>query len=135
MDWVLLLGVAIAAGIVIRIYMNVHKARRQRLDTEDWDSRLVAKLRAQGANPFEPHQVDFFFALPDDLATGAVNAELEREGFTVDVKAVPENPEFPFSLHAAKSMRLSGPDMSDLSRRLRLLAHEHRGRYDGWTSR
>ncbi len=134
MDWFVLLVVALAVGIVVRIYLNLRKVRRQRFTQDNWDERMVAKLRAQGANPFEAHAVDFFFALPDDQAAAAVNAQLEREGFTMDLKAVAESREFPFSLHATKSMRLSGPDMSELSRRLRALAQQHHGRYDGWTS-
>jgi hypothetical protein len=132
MNFVMILLCAVAVGIVLRIFFNVRKARRRQ--AQDWDTRLIAQLRARGSDPFQPHGVDFFFALPDHEACAAINQKLEAEGFRVDVKAVPENTEFPFSLHAAKTMRVHATEMRELSRRFGELANEHRGRYDGWGS-
>lgn len=64
----------------------------------------------------------------------AINALLEAEGYTVNIKAVPENVDHPFSLHARKSMRLSVPDMRELSQRFTALAVAQGGRYDGWAA-
>jgi hypothetical protein len=100
----------------------------------DWDTKLIAELRKRGQDPFQPHDVNFFFALPDEPACTAINRELEKEGFQVDIKAVPDNKEFPFSLHATRNMRLHAPDMQALSRRFNELATLHKGRYDGWGS-
>ena len=63
-----------------------------------------------------------------------VRYNLEAEGFRVDIKAVPENREFPFSLHATKNMRVHAGDMKELSRRFTELAVAQHGRYDGWGS-
>ena len=59
---------------------------------------------------------------------------LEAEGFRVDVKAVPDDKEFPFSLHATKNMRVHALEMKEYTRRFKLLATAHAGRYDGWGS-
>lgn len=132
MEWLLILVIAAGLGVLFRIYTKVRNLRRTGQD--DWDSRTINRLRKQGSDPFAPHDVDFFFALPDDNATRAVNAQLESEGYSVDVKAVPDNPDLRFSLHARKSMRLSVPEMRELSRRFTELALAHGGRYDGWAA-
>jgi hypothetical protein len=62
-----------------------------------------------------------------------VRARLEPE-FSVDVKPMQEEAEFPFSLHATKTMRLILPDMQALSARMSALAAEFHGRYDGWAA-
>jgi hypothetical protein len=100
---------------------------------DNWDTKLVTELRKRGQDPFQPHDVNFFFALPDEPACTAINQQLESEGFTVDVKAVPGN-EFPFSLSATRNMRVDAPEMKAHSRRFRELAKAHNGRYDGWGS-
>jgi hypothetical protein len=131
-SWLLI--VLVAAGLVAlaRIYVKVRAVRK--LAQDDWDSRTIDRLRKAGSDPFKPHDVDFFFALPSEEATRAVNAQLEVEGFAVDIKAVPDTTELPYSLHARKSMRLSVPDMRELSRRFGALAEAQGGRYDGWAA-
>ena len=132
-DW--LIAFAIIAGVVIaaRIYMSVRKLRRELAERQDWDTKVIERLRrAPGADPFKAVEVDFFFGLPDEVASQAVNAVLEQEGFVVDIKAVPEDKEFPYSLHARKGLRLSVPEMKGYSRRFTVLAEQNRGRYDGW---
>lgn len=133
MDWMMLLMAAAGVAIVARVYVALRKTRREQ-QADDWDSRLVREMRKRGQDPFQPHDVDFFFALPDGEAATAINQALEAEGFRVDVKAMPDNKEFPFSLHATKNMRVHAPEMRELSRRFGLLATTHRGRYDGWSS-
>jgi 7-keto-8-aminopelargonate synthetase-like enzyme len=132
MKWLFFLFIAAAVAIILRVLVLFRKARRQR--TQDWDEKLVSQLRARGQDPFQPHAVDFFFALPDEQSCAAVNEQLETDGFRVDVKAVPENKEFPFSLHATKSMRVHAMEMRERSRRFNEMALAHRGRYDGWSS-
>jgi regulator of ribonuclease activity B len=132
-SWWLLLFVVIAAGaVVLRFIQSVRKGRE--VHGQDFDAKLISQMRAKGMDPFQDHDVDFFFALPDETASAAVNRQLEALGFRVDVKAVPQNAEFPFSVHGCKRMRLHVPEMQELSRRFRALATAHRGRYDGWSS-
>ena len=134
-EW--LLGVAVVAGVVVvvRVYMSLKKLREDLAAGGDYDTRTVERIRrAPGADPFKPLNVDFFFGLPDEDATRAVNAALETEGFAVDIKATPDDPVFPFSLHGIKAMQLAVPVMKDYSRRFKLLAEANRGRYDGWTA-
>jgi hypothetical protein len=133
MQYLLLaLVVLSAAAVFFRFYTTMKKGRE--VHGEHWDEKLVTELRKRGQDPFEPHDVNFFFALPNSAACTAINSELEKDGFRVDVKAVPDNPEFPFSLHATRNMRIHTPDMKAFSRRFNELARIHKGRYDGWGS-
>jgi hypothetical protein len=132
MSWLLIILIVAGFGILARIYFKVRNLRSGA--QEDWDSRIIDRLRKAGSDPFKPHDVDFFFGLPSQDAAQVVNAQLEQEGFAVDLKAVPENTDFPYSLHARKTMRLAVPDMRELSRHFTELVHQHGGRYDGWTA-
>jgi hypothetical protein len=132
MQWLLLLLVVLAgAAVIFRFYTTMKKGKE--VHGQDWDTKLIAELRKRGQDPFQPHDVNFFFALPDEPACTAINRQLESEGFQVDVKAVPGN-EFPYSLSATRNMRIHAPEMKELSRRFAELAKTHRGRYDGWGS-
>lgn len=117
--------------IVVRVYFKLRAAQRERVAS--WDAQLIERLRSRGYLPFNDYSVDFFLALPDQAATQAVRARLEPE-FSVDIKPMQDEADFPFSLHASKSMRLILPDMQALSARMTALATEFRGRYDGWAA-
>lgn len=126
--------VALIAALVVvggRMFMKLRAAASNR--AEGWDEQLIARLRSAGYAPFRDYPVDFFLALPDELACQGVRARLEPE-FQVDVKALDEDREFRFSLHASKSMHLIVPEMQQVRRRLTALASEFRGRYDGWAA-
>lgn len=127
---ILVAGAGIVA--VFRIYTNLRKLRKD--EYEDWDSRIIAQLRAQGSDPFRPYDVSFFFAVPSESTGLSLQQRLQAEGFAVDLKPVPESSEHPFSLHASKALRLSVPDMREYSKRFSALAKELGGRYDGWTA-
>lgn len=132
MTWfVLALVVFAGAAVIYRFYTTVKKGRE--VHGMDWDTKLIAELRKRGQDPFAPHDVNFFFALPSETACAAVNRQLESEGFKVDVKAV-DNPEFPFSVSASKNMRVHAQEMKEFSRRFGALAVANQGRYDGWGS-
>ena len=132
MSWLVVLVVLAGVAAIYKGYTTLKKGRE--LHDSDWDNKLIAELRKRGQDPFQPHDVDFFFALPNEAACAAINRQLESEGYRVDIKAVPENTEFPFSLHATKNMRVHGPEMKELSRRYSALAKVNLGRYDGWGS-
>jgi hypothetical protein len=132
MRWVLIALVAAGLAALVRIYFSLQLLRRRRDD--DWDAKMVERVRSQGVDPFQPQEVDFFFALPDAASCDAVRAALQAEDLQVDIKSVHENTTHPFSLHASKALRLAVPDMQETSRRYRLLAEAHRGRYDGWAA-
>jgi hypothetical protein len=133
MRWFLLAFVVFAVvAVIYRFYSTMKRGRE--VHGADWDTKLITELRKRGQDPFQPHDVNFFFALPDDVSCTNVNRQLEAEGFRVDVKAVPENTEFPFSVSATKNMRIHAPEMKELSRRFRTLALANKGRYDGWGS-
>jgi hypothetical protein len=117
--------------IAARVYFKLRAAARNRVAS--WDAQLIERLRARGYVPFNDYPVDFFLALPDEAACQKVRARLEPE-FSVDIKPMQEEAEFPLSLHATKTMRLILPDMQALSARMTALAAEFQGRYDGWAA-
>jgi hypothetical protein len=124
----------VGAGLALaRIYFNVKKLK-DAAKSDSYDARIIERLRAAGSDPFQPHAVDFFFALPNEQAYGAVASELERDGFSVDSHSMPDSTDLPLSLHASKLIRLSVPEMKELSQRFTQLATRNGGRYDGWTA-
>jgi hypothetical protein len=131
--WFVVFVLLAAAVVVARFIQSVRKGRE--VHGQDFDTKLISQLRAKGMDPFKDHDVDFFFALPDDVAGAAVNKALESKGFRVDMKAVPGTAEFPLSVHASKTMRLNAEEMRELTRQFRELAAANRGRYDGWSSK
>lgn len=133
MSWVLTLLFVAGAAALGRIYYGIRKMKEK--SQKDWDARLIERLRAAGSDPFAPHDVDFFMAMPSEGAGQAVQTILEAQGYRVDVKPAPENPgDHPFSLHASKAMRLSLPGMRELTAQFKDLAKAHGGHYDGWSA-
>jgi hypothetical protein len=133
MEWLWFLLIGAAALALARIFFSLKKLRDVQKGT-DWDTRAFDRMRAQGFDPFQAHDVDFFLALPSDAAGNTVMTRLEADGFAVHVKVVPENTDLPVSLRATRSMRLSLPEMKATSARFAALAKEQDGRYDGWAA-
>lgn len=132
MNWILIALAAAGLAALVRIYFSLQKLRGDRED--DWDAKMIERVRSQGIDPFKAHEVDFFFALPDAASCDAVRNELAAEGYEIDIKAVTESSDHPFSLHASKALRLAVPEMQEKSRRFKQLAEVQRGRYDGWAA-
>jgi hypothetical protein len=132
MTWIVVAFVVAAAIIIARIYFKIRKI--QGTKQESWDAKIIEQLRSKGYAPFNEYNVDFFIALPDEVACQAVRSRLESDGFSVDAKPMTEKTDLPYSLHATKSMRLIVPEMQDLSQKLTTIAAEFGGRYDGWTA-
>ncbi len=133
MNWLLTLLFVVGAGVLGRIYYTLRNIKGK--TEKDWDARLIERLRASGSDPFQPHEVDFFMAMPSEAAGHAVAVILESEGYRVDVKPAPDNPaDHPFSLHATKELRLSVPGMRELTARFQELARSQGGHYDGWSA-
>lgn len=132
MTWWFFVALVAALGLIVaRVYAKLRAARASR--RESWDEQIVGRLRSQGYAPFNDYRVDFFLALPDETACQAARTRLEPE-FNVDVKALEDDAQLHFSLHASKTMRLIVPDIQAISRRLGAIAAELHGRYDGWAA-
>jgi hypothetical protein len=132
MSWILIALAAAGLAALVRIYFSLQRLRGDRED--DWDAKMIERVRSQGVDPFKAHDVDFFFALPDAMSCDALRGALAAEGYEVDIKPVTDSTAHPFSLHASKALRLAVPEMQEKSRRFKLLAEAHRGRYDGWAA-
>jgi hypothetical protein len=132
MTWIVVAFVVATAIIVARVFFKIRKI--QGTKQESWDAKIIEQLRSKGYAPFNEYNVDFFIALPDEVACQAVRSRLESDGFSVDAKPMTEKTDLPYSLHATKSMRLIVPEMQALSEKLTTIAAEFGGRYDGWTA-
>lgn len=133
MNWIYAILFLAGFATLWRVYYGIRQMKEKR--EKDWDERLIDRLRKSGSDPFQPHEVDFFMAMPSEAEGQAVAAQLEAEGYRVDVKAAPDNPnDQPFSLHATKSLRLSVPGMRELTHHFQELAKAHGGHYDGWSA-
>jgi hypothetical protein len=131
-SWILIALAAAGLAALVRIYFSLQKLRGDRAD--DWDAKMIERVRSQGADPFKAHEVDFFFALPDTASCDGLRNVLVADGYAVDIKPVADSSAHPFSLHASKALRLAVPEMQEKSRRFKELAEAHRGRYDGWAA-
>jgi hypothetical protein len=126
---VLFLAAAVAVG---RIYAVLKRVRNQRAN--DWDEQLVKNLRAQGGDPFQAIEVDFFFGAPTAEQGESLAAVLRPEGFAVDVKHMQTEGAEGYSVHALKALRVTVPEMQGHSARFRILAQAHGCSYDGWAA-
>lgn len=131
-----IIGLAVGGLVILAVlYVRIRRGLRQGMARRDsWDEMMVGRLRAEGYHPFNEYRVDFFLGLPDQAACDAARAELELEGFQIDVKPIEEESDLPFSLHAAKSMQLLVPDIQAVSQRMGTLAEKYHGRYDHWAA-
>lgn len=129
-DWFVLFLVAAASIAVARIVYQVRRTATSRVD--DWDAKLIERLRRSGMDPFQPLPIDFFIAMPTMETAERVAAELQGEGYSTELRESSEGGAHPVSIHAAKSMHLHVPVIRAASQRLRELAEADGGRYDGW---
>ena len=130
MDWLVVFLVAGAAIAVWRIIYQIRRASKLQFD--DWDTKLIERLRRSGADPFRPVEVDFFVALPNEEAATRVAGRLQTEGFVADVRPLADSIDYPWSVHALKTMTINVHGIREVSQRMRALAAECGGRYDGW---
>lgn len=130
MDWLVVFLVAGAAIAVWRIIYNIRNASKPRED--DWDARMIERLRRSGVDPFKPVDVDFFVAVPSQDKAESIASRLRAEGFEADIREMRDSVDQPWSVHALKSMSLNVHAVREVSSRLRQLADEAGGRYDGW---
>ena len=133
MKWLLTLIVAALVLAALRIYLTMRRRRTER--REDFDAKLIRQLREKGLDPFRPHELDFFLALPDEATAQTVSQQLGAEGFVTDTHPMKEGTGPGVSLHARKAMRLSVEEISTLSKRFTELAQQLGGHYDGWIVR
>jgi regulator of RNase E activity RraB len=126
-------GLLVGAGVlaVVRIYYLVQKARNAH-HTVDFDEHLITRLRADGLDPFRPHHVDFFLAMPDDATANRLLEALKSRGMAGDMHATPDATDFPVSVHVSRELHLTVSAIKALAAELGQLAQEYGGRYDGW---
>lgn len=120
-----------AAGIAVwRIAYQLRLMTRP--EKKDWDTQLIERLRRSGMSLFTPIEVDFFLAMPASATAETIAAVLRLEGYSVDVSAVSDSNDYPYSVHARHVMHLNIETLRPRTRRLAELVVAAGGRYDGW---
>lgn len=132
MKWIMVLLLLGAAIAIARIVLQLRKLKDR--GNDDWDAKLIERLRRSGVDPFSPQELDFFIGMPDESSAQRIAQRLGAEGFQVDVRAVADSASHPYSVHAMKAMPLSVTEVRAVSTRLREFAEASGGRYDGWAA-
>jgi len=130
MDWFVVFLIAGAGIAVWRIVYQIRRAATVKVD--DWDTRLIERLRRSGADPFRPVEVDFFVAMPTREQAEQLATRLNAEGYVADVRELADSADLPFSVHAQRTLQLNADAIRSISGQLRELAAAGGGRYDGW---
>ena len=93
------------------------------------DERVIAQLKKAGSKLDQPHDVEFFFFLPDEGAADRVAKRLFAAGFDVETE---ETDDGTWSLVANGSMIPIAAEMTKLRTAFDALAAAEGGSYDGW---
>jgi hypothetical protein len=124
------LGLLLALGLLGLGLMVTAGWRERRAAAADPDADTVAALRAAGADPGQPHRIEFYLYFPAAEVADRVAEELRTQGF--DTAVQPDDGAADWLCLASRTMV---PDVEEL-RRLRSafvsLALTHQGAYDGW---
>lgn len=122
------LSLLVVLGLV-GIYLLVRGNQRMQA-AADPDAETLEELVRAGSDLAEPHEVEFFLYVETSAQATALAAELQREGFTTEVR--PTETEQCWLCLATRLMR---PELAELRRwreRFNVLAERAGGAYDGW---
>ncbi len=121
----------LAALILALAWSGALPAGAQTSRAEEQDTRVIASLRANGADVTKVHEIDFFLVF-DREGNAAVAAErLRTLGY--DIVRVNKTGSAPhWELHAKRKMVPELVSMQATTRALQALAAELDGYYDGW---
>jgi len=96
----------------------------------DPDATTLTELARAGSDLQRSHEMEFFLYVPDRRSADAVAAQLEVEGFAVEVKAAEEGGDW--LCLATRTMVPTLDELQRLRRHLAAVAASREGAYDGW---
>jgi regulator of RNase E activity RraB len=94
------------------------------------NERVIYHLRRLGADVSKPREVEFFIYLPTEEGAYRVAAELQKEGYDVQVDPGAQGERW--LCFATKTIVPSLDEMNRISERFTSLAESYGGDYDGW---
>jgi regulator of RNase E activity RraB len=94
------------------------------------NERVLYHLRRLGADVSEPCEVEFFIYLPTEEGAYRVAAQLQKEGY--DVQVDPAAPGEQWLCFATKTIVPSLDEMNRIGEHFTNLAESYGGNYDGW---
>lgn len=98
----------------------------------DADAKVIAELLANGADPAKPHELDFFFYLPNRESAEALRPSLVASGLRVDVLEPDPLSGAQWTIQAWLWLPLEHSRISFLTSKFERLAAELGGQFDGW---
>jgi regulator of RNase E activity RraB len=122
----------LAALGLIGIYLMLRGRSRTMISdgAADRDATTLTELAKAGSDLRRSHEMEFFLYVPDRGAADAVAAQLEAEGFAVEVKAAEEGDDW--LCLATRTMVPTLDELRRLRRHLAAVAESREGAYDGW---
>jgi hypothetical protein len=95
------------------------------------DAYVISSLRRNGSDLSKPHDIDFFFYVPNESAAKGLASELMSAGYTVrHVQPSPQTPSW--EVYVQRSMVPDLKRMQELTVKFSRLAGRFGGVYDGW---
>ena len=99
-------------------------------DEGDPDAKVISHLISNGSDPSKPHELDFFFYLPDRPSCESLAARLNASGFRTDV--LEPDADSRWAIQAWIWLPLDYGRIRSLTRDFEQIATALGGEFDGW---
>jgi len=101
------------------------------MGVDDDDARVIAALKDAGSDLTKPHPIDFYFVeFPDRVSADRFAQSLRDTGWKFDVHQSPDSSDW--TVIASTVMVPDAYEISLTSAKLRKIAPQYGGDYDGW---
>lgn len=94
------------------------------------DRKIMAKLKAQGLDFSQPHQIGFVLYFPSEETASQAAGDLKKEGYDTTMEKSADG--VAWCLRAQTAMILHENKLGLIRRTFTCLAMNHQGYYDGW---
>jgi regulator of RNase E activity RraB len=121
--WIYLFVVAIAVGFIL------YRASLKGNTTKD--ALVIEQLAKAGSDLHKPHNIDFFFYFPTELAARNAEKKLSALGMTIEVGRSAHD-ESVWSLQATRSIVPDRNAIEAMRAQFDEIAKAENGEYDGW---
>ena len=98
----------------------------------DPDEAVIAELIARGSNPANPHELDFYFFLPDRESCNSLADALSSYGLRIDILEPDGDTVSFWAVQGWLEIPLDHERIRDLCIEFRHIASQMGGKFDGW---
>jgi len=96
----------------------------------DLKSEMVRQLERDGSDVSQPHHVDFYFYVSNELDAQAASRELQEKGFTVKTRRAADGSKW--LCLASQTLVPDSAQTTEVGAIFGLLAQKYKGEFDGW---